>query len=157
MTIEHMSVVDTDENSLHLSTRNQQHCNQCVAKSGCGLQLLNKIFIQKQEILSLPFPVNYRGKLKPGDELAVSIDDSRLIRLALLQYVFPIAITLAVTATTESLSKAFGLNEGWVILSAISALAAGLAGVHYISLRYFGNAREIIGTQLLAVQTVRKS
>ena len=157
MTIEHMSVVDTDENSLHLSTRNQQHCNQCVAKSGCGLQLLNKIFIQKQEIISLPYPVSHRGKVKPGDELAVSIDDSRLIRLALLQYVFPIAITLAVTAVAESLTKAFGLNEAWVILSAIGALGVGLAGVRYISLRYFGNAPEIIEAQLLSFQAVEKS
>lgn len=157
MTIEHMSVVDTDENTLHLSTRNQQHCNHCVAKTGCGLQLLNKIFIQKPEILSLPYPVSYRGKVKTGDELAVSIDDSRLIHLALLQYVLPIAITLAVTAAAESLAKTFDLNEGWVILSAISALAGGLAGVRYISLRCFENAREIIGTQLLTVETVRKS
>ena len=156
MTIEHMSVIDADENILRLSTRNQQHCDHCAAKSGCGLHLLTKIFIQKQEILSLPYPVNYKGKVKPGDELKVSIDDSRLIRLALLQYVFPIAITVAATATTESLANAFGLNEGWVILSAIVALGAGLAGVRYIGSILFGDDREIIGTQLLDVQAVHK-
>jgi positive regulator of sigma E activity len=157
MTIEYMSVVDADEHSLHLSSRNQQHCNHCVAKSGCGLQLLNKIFIKKQEILSLPYPHSYRGKVGPGNEIKVSIDDRKLTRLALLQYAFPITITVAATATAESVANAFGLNEGWVILSALAALAAGLAGVRYISFIFFGNDRETPGTQLLDVLAVQKS
>lgn len=148
MTIELMSVIGADADNLLVSIRDRAHCDHCAVSSGCGLQLLNKTFIQRQETLSLLLPLAYAGKIEPGDQLKVSIDDVRLIYLALLQYFFPVASMVVVTAIAE----AMGVGEPWVIFSALGALLGSLAGVRFLSTALFSNKTGLTAAELLKVQ-----
>lgn len=121
MPIEEMTVVNACADSVQVSTRNLSHCAGCKARSGCGLHLLNR-----QESFSLPVQPAWSQQLQAGDKLTVAIDDVRLIQLSFLQYLFPVAIVLAVTAVVEKIVTTVDAGEFWVISGAFFALIIGL-------------------------------
>ena len=133
MTIEHMSVVSVDNGFLHLRSRDPDHCKQCAASSGCGIQLLNKAMIRGAGIIPLEVPLDSEKNIQPGDEITVAIDDGKLIGMSLLQYFFPILLLVMTTAVAEVIMKHYQINEIWVILSAFTVLIAAMLMVGYLS------------------------
>ena len=133
MTIEHMSVVSAGNGFVHLRSRNPDHCKQCAASSGCGIQLINKAMIRGTDIISVEVPLDIQQSIQAGDEITVAIDDIKLISLSLLQYFFPILLLVATTAVADIIIKHYQLNEIWLILAALLALSTAMLMVRYLS------------------------
>lgn len=126
MATERVTIVDLEPDTLHVSAGDRDHCGRCSARSGCGQHLLQTWFDRPSLTLALPRPALAGAEhLRAGDALTLSLDDRSIAAYSLLLYLVPLAAMLLATAAASTA----GLAEAWVVLSALSALAAGLAGI----------------------------
>jgi positive regulator of sigma E activity len=136
MASEALTVIDTDSEMLQVNTRRQSWCNNCDARSGCGMQLLQAASFSKQEILSFPMPATLRGKVVRGDVVDFKVQDQQIMQLAFLHYLLPLICMLAATLLGTALSDVLNAGEIPVILAAFSGLLLSLFLVRQLSKKY---------------------
>ncbi len=147
MAIKKMSVVSTGNGFIHLTSRDTDHCKQCAARAGCGIQLLNKAMIWGADNIPVEVSLDVQENIQSGDEITVAIDDGKLICLSLLQYFFPIMLLVVTTVVTDVIIQLYQINEIWVILAAFLALCIAMIMVRYLSVPLTNSAGKIFETE----------
>lgn len=107
---------------VQLETSRKSACGKCGMKSGCGQYL----FGPEREALWLSrdaLDTDAAGELVPGANVTLGVPGSRVAGLALLFYLLPLLALML----TMLLASQLGANEGWLALSALAGLVAGLA------------------------------
>jgi positive regulator of sigma E activity len=151
MASEALTVIDTDADTLHVSTRQQSWCKNCHAQPGCGMQLLHSASFNKQETLEFPMPVSLQGKVAKGDSVEFIMQDRQLMLLAFQHYLLPLICMLVATLLATAITDALNIGEFPVILSAFSGLFLSLFWVRQLSKLHTGIPARIV------LSSIRKS
>jgi positive regulator of sigma E activity len=144
MASEALTVLDTDADTLHVSTRQQSLCKNCHVQTGCGMQLLHSASFNKQEAMAFPMPVSLQGKVAKGDLVEFIMQDRQLMLLAFQHYLLPLICMLVTTLLATALSDALNVGETPVILAAFSGLFLSLFWVRQLSKRHTGIHARIV-------------
>jgi sigma-E factor negative regulatory protein RseC len=122
----------SEDSTATLEIERKTACGLCGQTRGCGNSLWGKVFAHK----SSTFKAQNRINAKVGDSVIVGINESALLKSALLLYILPLATMLigAILAT-----QLFADTNGNAMLGALIGLAAGLLWVkgHTMSSSYF--------------------
>ena len=109
-----------DPGGVHLRVDTPVACERCARGTGCGGGLLKPWSPSGPRILTYQIPQLPAG-LKVGDHVVLRMSERRMLTLALLFYLLPIAVFLFTALLVETTTS---LGEGYVVLSAIVALLA---------------------------------
>jgi positive regulator of sigma E activity len=144
MASEALTVIDTDADTLQVSTRQQSWCKNCHAQTGCGMQLLHAASFNKQEVLKFPMPVSLQGKVAKGDLVEFTMQDRQLMLLAFQHYLLPLICMLIATLLATAIADVLNAGETPVILAALSGLFLGLLWVKQLSKLHTGIPARIV-------------
>ena len=116
--------------TLEIARKNA--CGLCGQTRGCGNSLWGKLFRHKAS----SFKAQNRINAKVGDRVIVGIDESAVMKTALLLYMLPLAIMFIVAILVNMVAH----NSSVVLLAALLGLILGFvwvkgfaAGNHYFS------------------------
>ena len=131
------------ENSLAESTatleiERKTACGLCGQTRGCGNSIWGKLFAHQ----STAFKAQNRINAKVGDSVIVGINESALLKSALLLYILPLASMLIGAILATQLHD----TNGYAMLGALLGLVLGFAWVkgHTMSNNYFKLQQPII-------------
>jgi len=93
-------------------------CARCAAGRGCGAGL----FGRRDRSISLAIDATVASGLRPGDRVAVELDDGDLLKAAGLAYGIPLFAAVAAAAMASLLFTA----EAAAVLGALAGLAGGV-------------------------------
>ena len=144
MASEALTVIDTDADTLNVSTRQQSWCKNCHAQTGCGMQLLHSASFNKQEALAFPMPESLQGKVAKGDLVEFILQDRQLMLLAFQHYLLPLICMLVATMLATAITDVLNTGEIPVILAAFSGLFLSLFWVRQLSKRHTGIPARIV-------------
>lgn len=96
-------------------------CGLCGQTRGCGNSLWGKIFAHKSGSFTAQNPI----QAQVGDGVIVGIDESAVMKSALLLYMLPLAAMFAMAILVSSLTT----SQLAVLLAAVLGLAIGLLWV----------------------------
>lgn len=138
MAIEKVIVARSEHHQADIQARQQAHCRGCSANSACGHYLLDSFRHpdgqHRAQSLTLRLPDNLAGKVHAGDTLALAMQESRLMQLALMLYGLPLLAMLAGTLLGGMLANTTGGGDSWSILGAVLGLLAGLVLIRRMAL-----------------------
>lgn len=117
------TVVDIEPDALWVETRQQSVCGSCVARKGCGQQVLGQMFATTSTLRVL------LGDRSPEDfqtqqTVTIGIPEAVVVKNSLLIYLVPLAGFLAGAGLGQQWLGAEGLS---VLLAFIGLGAGGLA------------------------------
>ena len=128
----------SDNSTATLEIERKTACGLCGQTRGCGNSIWGKLFAHQ----SSAFKAQNRINAKVGDSVIVGINESALLKSALLLYILPLA-TLFLGAILAS--QIHDTNAS-AMLGAASGLVLGLLWVkgHTMSNRYFKLQQPVI-------------
>ena len=88
---EYGRVVALDGNLAKVETVRTSSCQSCEAKSTCGQGSIAKVVGQKSCIISALNPLS----LQVGDEVVLGLEETTLVKSALLVYLLPLILMMA--------------------------------------------------------------
>lgn len=113
---------DADGQSIaRLEITRKTACGLCGQTRGCGNSLWGKIFAHKSGSFMAHNPI----EAQVGDGVIVGIDESAVMKSALLLYMLPLATMFIVAVLVSSLTG----NQLVVLLAAVLGLVLGLLWV----------------------------
>jgi sigma-E factor negative regulatory protein RseC len=127
-----LSLESHSEDSIAtLEIERKTACGICGQTRGCGNSLWGKIFAHK----STAFKAQNRINAKVGDSVIVGINESALVKSALILYILPLATMLIGAILATQLNH----SNGYAMLGAAVGLILGLVWVkgHSMSNSYF--------------------
>jgi sigma-E factor negative regulatory protein RseC len=101
-----------------------------VQKAGCTTHALGGFIKRKPVLVDSPVP------LQVGDQVLVSMDESRLLRAALAMYVLPLITLFLAAGLADTFLAGMANAEVWVAISAVSGLLLGLALIRFKQAAY---------------------
>lgn len=122
MLSEPAKVLAVSGDQVQLETSRKSACGKCGMKSGCGQYL----FSPERKALWLSrdaLDTDAAGELLPGANVTLGVQGSTVVGVALLFYLLPLVALMLATLIASQLTS----NEGWLALSAVAGLVAGLA------------------------------
>ena len=126
------------ESTATLEIERKTACGLCGQTRGCGNSIWGKLFAHQ----STAFKAQNRINAKVGDSVIVGINESALLKSALLLYILPLASMLigAILAT-----QIYDTN-GYAMLGALLGLVLGFVWVkgHTMSSSYFKLQQPVI-------------
>ena len=113
-------------------------CGLCGQTRGCGNSIWGKLFAHQ----STAFKAQNRINAKVGDSVIVGINESALLKSALMLYILPLASMLIGTILATQLQD----TNGYAMLGALLGLVLGFAWVkgHSMSSSYFKLQQPVI-------------
>ena len=113
-------------------------CGLCGQTRGCGNSIWGKLFAHQ----STAFKAQNRINAKVGDSVIVGINESALLKSALLLYILPLASMLIGAILATQLRD----TNGYAMLGALLGLVLGFAWVkgHAMSNSYFKLQQPVI-------------
>ena len=113
-------------------------CGLCGQTRGCGNSIWGKLFAHQ----STAFKAQNRINAKVGDSVIVGINESALLKSALMLYILPLASMLIGTILATQLQD----TNGYAMLGALLGLVLGFAWVkgHTMSSNYFKLQQPVI-------------
>ncbi len=126
------------ESFVTLEIERKTACGLCGQTRGCGNSIWGKLFAHN----SSAFKAQNRINAKVGDSVIVGINESALLKSAVLLYIVPLA-SLFIGAI---LASHFKQTDGSAMLGALLGLGLGLLWVkgHTASSRYFRLQQPVI-------------
>jgi sigma-E factor negative regulatory protein RseC len=112
-------IVRIEDTAVWVETQRKSACGNCVAKNGCGVSVLDKLFGNKRSILRVLAEPGY----KLGDEVVIGIREQALVRGSLAVYCVPLLGLML-----GSLVGTLAANKGLTANSELSAIVMGVAG-----------------------------
>lgn len=113
---------DSDGQSVaRLEITRKSACGLCGQTRGCGNSLWGKVFAHKSGNFIAQNPI----QAQVGDGVIVGINESAVMKSALLLYMLPLATMFLVAIVTSQ----FTANQAAILLSALLGLALGLLWV----------------------------
>ncbi|AHL74587.1 alginate regulatory protein [Stutzerimonas stutzeri] len=106
-------VIAVEPGAVWVETQRSSTCSGCSAKNGCGQGLMDRLGVRERRGLIRALS---DLQLKVGDSVVIGIQESVLLRGAILVYIFPLLV-LFVSALAAS---EFSADEPYVILSGIA-------------------------------------
>ncbi len=119
------------ETTATLEIERKIACGLCGQTRGCGNSLWGKLFAHQ----SSAFKAKNRINAKVGDSVIVGINESALLKSALLLYILPLATMLIGAILFTQIHD----SNGYAMIGALVGLVLGLAWVkgHTMSSSYF--------------------
>lgn len=119
MLSETVRISSVESGFIRLQPYSNSTCSSCSLKPSCGQYLLNSLHANR----AIEFPINLLPEvdihlLKKGSQAQIKIEESKLLQLVLLMYLFPLFSMLLAAYLTWLV----GLNEIAVMISVSSAL-----------------------------------
>ena len=113
-------------------------CGLCGKTRGCGNSIWGKLFAHQ----STAFKAQNRINAKVGDSVIVGINESALLKSALLLYILPLATMLIGAILATQIHD----TNGYAMLGALVGLVLGLLWVkgHTMSSNYFKLQQPVI-------------
>ena len=126
------------ESTATLEIERKTACGLCGQTRGCGNSIWGKLFAHQ----STAFKAQNRINAKVGDSVIVGINESALLKSALLLYILPLASMLIGAILATQLHD----TNGYAMLGALLGLVLGFAWVkgHTMSNNYFKLQQPII-------------
>ena len=120
-------VVAVENNGIWVETLKQSACASCAAKSGCGQKLLGERFPGANMTFVKAFfhDSNQDGRWQVGDEALFGIEESALVKGALLVYIVPIITMFLGAYIFMQLTG----SDTYTALGALIGLAFGGVGI----------------------------
>lgn len=115
-------VVKTDSKFAYVEAQRTGGCNGCSASGTCGTASLSRYFNRKSNRL---VRVNNELLLQPGEQVKLMLDESQLIKQALLAYGLPLLGLFLFAILFQWLAKAF-IAESDTIIELLSIVGGGL-------------------------------
>ncbi len=127
-----------DQSTATLEIERKTACGLCGKTRGCGNSIWGKLFAHQ----STAFKAQNRINAKVGDSVIVGINESALLKSAMLLYMLPLA-TMLIGAI---LAKQVNNTDVAAMLGAVLGLAVGFLWVkgHTESSRYFLQQQPVI-------------
>ena len=128
----------TAESTATLEIERKIACGLCGQTRGCGNSIWGKLFAHQ----STAFKAQNRINAKVGDSVIVGINESALLKSALLLYILPLASMLIGAILATQLRD----TNGYAMLGALLGLVLGFAWVkgHAMSNSYFKLQQPVI-------------
>ena len=126
------------ESTATLEIERKTACGLCGQTRGCGNSIWGKLFAHQ----STAFKAQNRINAKVGDSVIVGINESALLKSALLLYILPLASMLIGAILATQLRD----TNGYAMLGALLGLVLGFAWVkgHAMSNSYFKLQQPVI-------------
>jgi sigma-E factor negative regulatory protein RseC len=83
-------VVKTDDEFAWVETQRQTTCGQCGAQKGCGTKVLSSVLGKKLTHIKVLNSV----QAEPGDTVVIGLQESSLLKSAVMSYLLPLLLTL---------------------------------------------------------------
>ena len=115
---EYGRVVALDENVAMVETIRASSCQSCEAKSTCGQGAISKVIGQKSCVISALNSFS----LQVGDEVVLGLEETTLLKSALLAYLLPLVLMIFGAAVLQGL---YGEND---LVSAFGGLTGFFLG-----------------------------
>jgi sigma-E factor negative regulatory protein RseC len=106
-------VIAVEPGAVWVETQRSSTCSGCSAKNGCGQGIMDRLGVRERRGLIRALS---DLQLKVGDSVVIGIQESVLLRGAILVYIFPLLV-LFVSALAAS---EFSADEPYVMLSGIA-------------------------------------
>jgi len=117
-------VVDVDDQFAFVKTQRSTGCSGCHSESGCGTLALSKLFVRDN---SSPLKVKKTLDSNVGDEVELTLDESRLLKHSFMAYGLPLIGLFLISITASFIAdNIFGLSDSSIELSAIFGGVVGL-------------------------------
>ncbi len=126
-------VVDVQGDHLVVETRRQGTCGACAARAGCGAALIGRALGRRRSHVRAVSGL----RLKPGDEVSLSMDEGRVLHASMLMYGLPLLGLLSGALAAELL----GAAEWVVVIAGAAGLIIGLGMVRRRACRLQADAR----------------
>ncbi len=128
----------SSDSTATLEIERKTACGLCGQTRGCGNSIWGKLFAHQ----SSAFKAQNKIHAKVGDSVIIGIDESALLKSALLLYILPL-VTLFIGAI---LATQFSASNSSAMLGALAGLVLGLLWVkgHTTSSRYFKLQQPVI-------------
>ena len=121
-------VVAVEPGAVWVETQRKSTCSGCTVRNGCGQGLMDQLGVRERRGLVRALS---GGCLQVGDSVVIGIREDVLLRGAVLVYLFPIIVLLAVALLASSLSA----PEPYVILAGFGGFLLSWLIVRARSLR----------------------
>lgn len=140
------TVVKITNHQVWVTSAQQNACGGCRQKAACATHAMSSVLKAK------PVPVDNNLALCIGDQVIVAIDESLLLRAAMLLYVLPLVALFVGAGLADSLLAGNPYADLWVAGSAIGSFLLSLGLInktqHLFMLNYFG--RPVVVKKVLA-------
>lgn len=123
-----VEVIAIEGGRLLVEAERQSSCQTCSVKSGCGTSVLAKWFDRKH----LRFYVENTSNATVGDRITVGLQESALTQGALLVYLLPLLVMIAVALSADYfLSVSFYWRDLIIAGAALAGLVLSLVASRY--------------------------
>lgn len=117
-------VVEVNDQFAFVKTQRSTGCSGCHSESGCGTSALSKLFVRDN---AAPLKVKNVLGCEVGDEVELTLDESRLLKHSFMAYGLPLIGLFLMSITASFLANnLFGLNASAAELSAVLGGVTGL-------------------------------
>ena len=117
-----VNTVDDDNRYVWVQTQRKSACGSCSAKSGCGTQLLSKVFGQKLNRVKVLNSCN----AKPGDQVLIGLEDEAILKGSFALYFVPLISLIIFSFVSTSIAKFLLFSMSMIDLSSILGAIFGL-------------------------------
>ena len=113
---ESATVIRIEGNDTWVQTQRKSACGQCAANKGCGTSVLSNVVGKKIATLRVINPID----AQVGDEVVIGLNESALVRGALITYLLPLLMMIVAALLGQFLAEKTGnqTSELFVILFA---------------------------------------
>lgn len=119
-----------------VACESQQACELCAAGRGCGGGLLGRVLgTRLLEVRA----VSGHGEVAAGDSVEIGLEESAVLRGAIITYVLPLLAVLVGVVVGWSIGPP--ASDGWQLLGVAVGLAVGLTAVRRMSRRVASDRR----------------
>ena len=133
-------VMAVDGRQLQVAVERQSACGSCKARAACGQGLMQALKPGRcHEVTAL-----CEFSVRVGDVVVLGVEESLVLRGAILVYLLPLLALLAAAVVADHL----GLSEGWIILSALAGFAVAVCCLYLYN-------RSLSGRTAVLPQVVR--
>lgn len=108
------TIVGIEKDKLWLQTEAKSTCGHC-SSSGCSSSVLAKLFNARPNRFQIPKPSQTTQSFREGDRIKLSINDSTLVKAALIMYLVPLFIMIAGTLSAQQMG-ASDITQGVIAL-----------------------------------------
>lgn len=132
---ENGTVVEVNAEGIWVETIKSSACASCAARNGCGQKLLASAGDGKRMVVNVSNP--HQLHVDAHDSVVIGVEEGAFLKATLYVYLVPLVALFLGALGAELLD----LSEGYIILSALLALSAGLVGVKYCSMTLFKSCK----------------
>ena len=134
MIVEQAQVIAVEGDYVLLQTVRQSTCDNCSVNKGCGSAVLSKLVGKRFMQMKVLNAVD----AKLGDTVSIGMQESGLLKSALLVYALPLLCIPFFIGVAGLLSSA-PLTDGLALLAALAGLLCGVGAARFLSARLAQN------------------